>query len=146
MVALGKHYGHVLGYALPAEEGSVPLLLVLAAVGVVACRKDKRCVGMLLKISFDKAVEIRIVGGFKRLALLLVGNTEELEFFNVFRLGCEEKLLTAVSFITAVVVVFCAGLEVFEVYPMHHTDVNIAFKNLVDARNFYYFVTAVLTI
>ena len=54
VVALGKHNGHVFRNTFPAEECTVPLLLVLTAVSVVTCSEDEGCIGMLLEITLDE--------------------------------------------------------------------------------------------
>ena len=87
MVAESHHKRDVLGYSDESAERSVPLNLVLSAVGIVAAGQNEAGVGVLFEHLFDKSVEMRIVRAVKRLALLLIRYAEKFEFREIFWRG-----------------------------------------------------------
>ena len=87
MVAESHHKRDVLGYSDESAERSVPLNLVLSAVGVVAAGQNEARVGVLFEHLFDKAVEMRIIRAVKRLALLLIRYAEKFKFCEIFGRG-----------------------------------------------------------
>ena len=87
MVAKSHHKRDVFGYSDKSAERSVPLNLVLSAVGIVAAGQNEARVWVLFEHLFDKSVEMRIVRAVKRFALLLIRYAEEFEFREILGRG-----------------------------------------------------------
>ena len=125
VIAQRHHKGDALTEALASAEIGVPLLFVLTAVGIIACRENKRGFRESLKKILYQFIEGGIVGILKRFAFLLVGNGKKSEALRISPRRSEFVDGTSVCIVSAVVFVFRIRQQLFNMGKMHHTSVYI---------------------